>query len=491
VRRLLHRRVFIASALVVVLAGAGVFLWVRHDPAGLQYRTAAANLGTVTQTVALSGNLSPVGPTNLDFNTAGKVLSVDVQVGQNVTTGTVLAAQDTASLQNSLTQAQATLTSAQAKLSMDKQGASAQNLAAAQAQVSTAQVQLVNDETSMTDTEAVNQQSMQQAQHALQTATNTKNTDCGANPSSTQCAQDQQTVQQDTDALQSTSVKAQQNYDQAQAQVRSAQVSLQNAQAALAALETGTSSQQIQMDQSQIDIDQVNVNNAQSALNAATLTAPAGGVVAEVNITAGQQVSGASSSAATGSSSTSHAIVIITPGAFEVTGSVSDALVNQITLGQQATVVPAGAAEAVTGHVTSVAVEATVTSGVATFPVTVVLDGANPALRSGMSASVNVIVNRAVGVLTVPTSAVQTTANGSTVQVLVNGQPQLRAVQVGASDSLRTEIVSGLSAGDEVVIATVSSTIPSSGNNNGGGLFGNGRGGRGNGTVQGPPIGAG
>jgi multidrug efflux pump subunit AcrA (membrane-fusion protein) len=490
VRRLLRRRVLIASGLVVVLVGAGIFLWVRHDPAGVQYRTAGAALGTVTQTVSLSGNLSPVGPTNLDFGGSGRVLSVDVQVGQNVTSGTVLAAQDTTTQQNALTQAQATLTSAQAKLSMDKQGATAQTLASAHAQVSTAQVQLANDETSMADTVAVNQQSMQQAQHVLETATSTKNSDCGANPSSTQCVQDEQTVQQDTDAMQSTSVKAQQSDDQAQAQVRSAQVSLQNAQAALAVLQTGTSSQQIQMDQSQVDIDQVNVNNAQSTLNAATLTAPAGGVVAEVNITAGQQVSGSSSSAASASSAASHAVVIITPGAFEVTGSVSDALVNQITAGQPATVVPAGAAESVTGHVTSVAVEATVTSGVATFPVTVVLDGANPALRGGMSASVNVIVNRAVGVLTVPTSAVQTTANGSTVLVLVNGQPQPRSVQVGASDSLRTEIVSGLSAGDQVVIATVSSTIPSSGNNGGGGLFGTGRP-RGNGTVQGPPIGGG
>ena len=489
-RRLLRRRALIVSGLVVVLAGAGIFLWVRHDPASVQYRTAAAAVGTVIQTVSLSGNLSPVGPTNLDFAGSGKVLSVGVQVGQNVTSGTVLATQDTTSQQNALTQAQATLASAQAKLSIDKQGATAQTLASAQAQVSTAQVQLANDQTSMADTAAVNQQSMQQSQHVLQTATNTKNSDCGANPSSTQCAQDGQAVQQDTDAMQSTTVKAQQSNDQAQAQVRSAQVSLQNAQAALAALRTGTSSQQIQMDQSQVDIDQVTVNNAQSALSAATLTAPADGVVAEVNMTAGQQFSGSSSSAAASSSSASHAIVIITPGSFAVTGSVSDALVNQITSGQQATVVPAGASEAVTGHVASVAVEATVTSGVATFPVTVVLDGANPALRSGMSASVNVIVNRAVGVLTVPTSAVQTTANGSTVQALVNGQPQPRPVQVGASDSLRTEIVSGLSAGDEVVIATVSSTIPSSGNN-GGGLFGNGGRGRGNGTVQGPPIGGG
>src|SRR5207253_252047 len=98
----------------------------RHDPASVQYRTAAAAVGTVIQTVSLSGNLSPVGPTSLDFAGSGKVLSVGVQVGQNVTSGTVLAAQDTTSQQNALTQAQATLASAQAKLSIDKQGATAQ-----------------------------------------------------------------------------------------------------------------------------------------------------------------------------------------------------------------------------------------------------------------------------------------------------------------------------------------------------------------------------
>ena len=61
-------------------------------------------------------------------------------------------------------------------------------------------------------------------------------------------------------------------------------------------------------------------------------------MVEEVNITDGQQISsGGTGGASSGSSgSATHAIVIITPGVFEVTGSVSDALVNEIAVGQTA-----------------------------------------------------------------------------------------------------------------------------------------------------------
>ena len=90
----------------------------------------------------------------------------------------------------------------------------------------------------------------------------------------------------------------------------------------------------------------------------------------------------------------------------------SDALVNEIAIGQTAEVVAAGSSKAVAGKVTEVAEQATVTSGVATFPVTVVLSGASPSLRPGMSASVSVVINQVVQVITVPTSAVHTTGSG-------------------------------------------------------------------------------
>jgi len=125
---------------------------------------------------------------------------------------------------------------------------------------------------------------------------------------------------------------------------------------------------------------------------------------------------------------------------------------------------------------TEVAEEATVSSGVATFPVTVVLSGASASLRPGMSASVSVVINRVVQVTTVPTSAVHTTGAGSTVTLLVNGKPVTTAVTVGAADASRTQILSGVKVGDEVVIATISSTIPSSTSGTGRSFFGGGGG---------------
>ena len=94
----------------------------------------------------------------------------------------------------------------------------------------------------------------------------------------------------------------------------------------------------------------------------------------------------------------------------------------------------------------------------------------------------SIIVNQASEVLTVPTSAVR---GGNTVQVLVNGKAETRPVTVGASDALRTQILSGLNPGDQVITATVSSSVPT--NNSGSGLFGGGgRGNFGGGGGRGP-----
>jgi hypothetical protein len=175
-------------------------------------------------------------------------------------------------------------------------------------------------------------------------------------------------------------------------------------------------------------------------------------------------------------------VIILTPGSFQVTGTISDSQVNQVAIGQPAVVTPAGTTSGLAGSVTAVGEIATVTSGVATFPVTVAVTGVHPSLRDGMSATITVIINRVVGVLTVPTTAVHTNGSTSTVQVLKNGVPTSVVVTVGAADSSRTEIQSGLAAGDTVVIATVSSSVPSTttparGGAAGGRGFGGGAGG--------------
>lgn len=528
-RRLWTGRGLVATAVVVIVAVTGGVVYARRGTSAVQYRTAAATMGTVTQTITLTGNLTPSSETDLDFESSGRVNALPVLAGEAIKQGTVVATLDTITLRSALTTAQASLQAAQARLSLDQAGPTAQMLAQTQGSVSSSRVSLQNSETSLADTQTSNAQSISQASSAVSAAQagvaadqqtlsadgaktlsdeHAQSADCVIQPPTQQCQADNQAVAADNqrtaadnqtltrdqgalsgaeNALAATQVKAQQSFDQAQGQVNTAEVSLRNALAALAALQQGSTSQQIAMDQSQVTIAQVGVDTASRNLTLATLVAPVDGVVGALNLTIGQSVTGTGGSSATSgtaassTSSSTHQVVLLTPGAFEVTGTVTDSQINQIAVGQRARVTVAGSTEAVTGKVSAVSPEATITSGVATFSVTVTIDGSNPSLHAGSSASISVIVNQVVQVLTVPSSAVQVTAAGATVQVLVDGEPQSRSIQVGAIDPLRSQIVSGLSPGDSVVIATVTGTVPTTGAAGGGGLLnlGGGRAGRG------------
>ena len=58
-------------------------------------------------------------------------------------------------------------------------------------------------------------------------------------------------------------------------------------------------------------------------------------------------------------------------------------------------------------------------------------------------------------------------------------------VTLGATDSTRTQVLSGLNAGDQVVIATITSSVPSSGSGTGARAFGGGFGAGGRGPTGG------
>jgi HlyD family secretion protein len=514
-RNLLKRRVLMVLVLVFAILGGSV-LYVQAGKITTSYRTATVTYGTITQTIGMAGNLAPVSEADLNFPAAGTVQSVDVSVGQSVAAGTTLAALDSTTLSAQLAQAQATLSSAQSKVAQDQAGATAQTLTSLENSVAAALVSYSNSQTSLADTQAINAQSVTTAQTAvtdaqklvtadqavvdqdnvaLTAAQQTQTTDC-ASPPVAACAQDtltvnadkaklaadsqtqardQSTLDSNKSSLAMTTAKAQQSNDQAAASLASATQQLAAARSSLSTTENSTSPQTIQIDNAQIQIDQVNVNTLQHQLDGATLTAPIAGVVSQVNVKAGQSVTGGGGS---GSSAT-YAIVIYTPGAYAMTGTVSDSQVNLVAVGQTAQVTPAGSTQALLGKVSAIAPAATVSSGVATFAVTAQLTDTSNSIKPGISATASIVVNQVVHVLTVPTSAVHTTAAGSTVQVLVNGAPQSVAVQTGASDPTRTEILSGLNLNQVVVIAVVTSSVPSSGNGSGAGtVLGGGGGGR-------------
>ncbi len=468
-----RRRLVVSTVAAVAVVGGGLALLVRHGGSGsTQYRTATATVGTVTQTLALSGNLSPVGESDLDFGSSGKITAVNVQPGQRVTAGEVLATLDFNSLQAALIQAQATLSSAQARVSLDQSGPTAQSLAQSQASVRSAQAQVASAQTALTDGNEVDQAEITAAQKQLSDDT----ASCKASPAvstptpapSTPTPTPPPTPSPtpaptpnpacgrtgaDQNAIKAAQAKATQDQHQEQNQLTQAQSQLANAQSQLATADQSATATQLAQDQAQVQVDQVNVNNAELALNGATITAPVAGVVGQVNISAGQLTSGGSSSGSGSSnlggggggnggsnsssssgSSATHDIVVLTPGAFQVVGSVSDTQVSEVALGQTAQVSVAGDPNPISGKVTNIAAEPTVTSGVASFPVTVVLSGTNSDLHSGVSASVSLVINQVSDVLTVPTSAVRPAGAGDTVETLVNNQVVDVPVTIGATE---------------------------------------------------------
>lgn len=70
----------------------------------------------------------------------------------------------------------------------------------------------------------------------------------------------------------------------------------------------------------------------------------------------------------------------------------------------------------------------------------------------GASVTIVVVLDQRQDVLVVPTSAVETTTTGSVVYVLEDGMKVERTVEVGLSTTTATEIVSGLSEGEKVVV---------------------------------------
>jgi multidrug efflux pump subunit AcrA (membrane-fusion protein) len=134
-------------------------------------------------------------------------------------------------------------------------------------------------------------------------------------------------------------------------------------------------------------------------------------------------------------------------------------------------------------HVSAISDVATTSSSVVSYNVTLTLDQNDRRVKPGMSASASVITGQAHGV-TVPNAAITGSGSLSTVDVLSNGKTEPTQVVVGLRGDSRTLIVSGLRAGQQLVVRTTlpslgtsSSSSSSSSSSTGGALGGGGFGG--------------
>jgi hypothetical protein len=138
-----------------------------------------------------------------------------------------------------------------------------------------------------------------------------------------------------------------------------------------------------------------------------------------------------------------------------MTVALGESDISKVKVGQPATVT----LDALTGvelaaHVSAISTVGINSNGVVSYNATLTLGQHNSQVKPGMSASASIIVAQAQGV-NVPNSAISGTGSIATVTLDKNGKQTQQQVAVGLRGTTRTQIVSGLRAGDQLAVTTV------------------------------------
>jgi len=224
--------------------------------------------------------------------------------------------------------------------------------------------------------------------------------------------------------------------------------------------------QQLAVDQADVDVAQATLTTAQQDAAQGDLVSPLSGTVGSVALVVGQSV-------AAGTPSSTPLVVVIGSGAdYEVTASVPVTSVAQVEKGQQALVTPDSSPTVLDGTVIGVGVLGTSTTSTTSYPVTIAVHSSDLGQYSGVAASVSIVTQRAIGVTTVPTSAVRTVGSNHVVTVVRGTSAKAVRVTIGTVGAQRTQVLSGVTDGDLVSLADLAAAVPTSSTTTRSGLAG-------------------
>lgn len=260
-----------------------------------------------------------------------------------------------------------------------------------------------------------------------------------------------------------------------QKELAAARASLRQAQASLAtaralAYQDQMKSEDILQARAQLQRSQASVENAVTQLGYTTIVAPRAGVVVKKYVEKGSIVTGGRQAIGGGGGSGITIVDIADTSRMQVVVDVDETDVGKIRLGQEVDVkVDACPDELFPAKVTKIAPQAEVNQNVTTVPVTVELAQADSRLKPQMNATCDFVIDRREDVLYVPVEAIAETDTGTEVTVLNQGKQSVRKVEVGLTGDDYCEIVSGVRAGEVVIIPDEETPAKSSNRGPGGG----------------------
>ncbi len=383
--------------LLVTASAAGAYFWRDSTTPVASFTTETAARSDIIVKVAATGTLQPVVQTDVSSELSGVVRSVDVVENQTVTKGQVLATLDTTRVSAQVERAEA-------------------SVKAAAARVSDANTTLRETQNALTRATSLSNSRLVAAQ-ALETATAAR--------------------------------------DRSQSALESAEANLAIAQAEL--------------------------KLQQAELSKSTIYAPIDGIVLTRDVDPGQTVAASFSAPVL-------FVIAADLSKMELQAAIDEADIGTVQKGQSAQfTVDAFPGRTFDAVIRDIAYASVMTENVVTYQAKLTVDNRDLLLRPGMTATVSVVTSEAKNVLAAPNEAFRfrppaagqsrgfsletlfrppmgrrnrgqaeaQAADGSrTLYVLREGAPQPVRVRTGVTDGVHIEILSGLSAGDEIVTAT-------------------------------------
>ncbi len=473
----------------------------------------AAFVGDLAASATASGQVEAEQIAALSANTPGLVDEVFVREGTAVQSGDPLVQINTNDLALQVARAQQNIALKEASLEALTTDPDAADLASAQAAVASAQANLDNlqtgpDEYDIAESEAairqqqagvasaaasyrtavdsVSQTSIAAAEAELIAAqiaynqavdNNEKNTDGITHEAMVDAAEELAIAQAKVDELRaganqgklnsasadisaasSNLAQAQANHDKllsgtAVEQIAAAEATLAQGKSNLAALLDGPTDEDVAIAQAELEQTRLALLDAQEALAKATVTAPFDGVITGVFITAGERASGN--------------VVELVSDELKVVLSVDEIDVGLLSPGQAAIItLETWPNDEIDGEIVSIAPSSGSTSdGVVTYDVQINLEEPDHLpILIGMTANARLITANSEEALLVPNAAITADRQNGTYWVnqvtgsAEDGSPLTTEIEVsiGLKDNDYTQILSGLSAGDEVLVGELS-----------------------------------
>lgn len=442
-------------------------------------RIVTAQTGVVASTVSGSGNVEAAKQLDLGFKTSGVVSRIYVSQGQHVVEGKLLAELDPESAEVTLEQSRATLKTAEASLEQEEEtdGESSGASGSGGTRASAASVDYSTQATSAAGAEGkAGQQTPTEGaaggKQEQEGAGGSKGTSNAGKPaggseqrqsaagsgkgSSSSSTTTTSSASKSTGSTLSSAARAA-NIASASAAVKSDRLAVQSDEEALANTKLYAPQSGTLVSLSGEVGETVSATGTTKASSSSSSSSSAEGSSSATSAL-GRSTTAASHESSGGSSSSSSFAVLSDLSSMQLVVPMSESEIGQVKDGQPATVtIEALESRKVSAEVTAISMLPTSNSGVVSYDVTFTLDQLTEGLRPGMSATAEVVVKQAEGV-NVPSSAI----TADTVTVLHEGKQVRRSVVTGLAGSTATIVISGLSAGEQVVLPAARSTSTTS-----------------------------